>query len=84
MKLKALVAMMVMGVIAVPTGGAYANGTVKLTIEPKVFNVTYTPGKGISGNAEFTPSVWHEDQPSGLFAECDRASHVSVRVQKLF
>ena len=83
MKLKTLVVIM-MCLTVVPMGGAYANGTVKMTIEPKVFNVTCTPGRPLSGNAEFTPSVWHEDQPSGPFGDCSKANSVTIRVQKLF
>ncbi len=83
MKLKTLVVML-MCMVALPMRGAYANGTVKMTLEPKVFYVTYTPGRPLAGNAEFTPSVWHEDQPSGPFGDCSKANSVTIRVQKLF
>jgi hypothetical protein len=67
----------------IPMGVAYPNGTVKVAIEPKVFNVTYTPGRPLAGNAEFTPSVWHEDKPSGPFGDCSKANRLNFKVQKL-
>lgn len=62
----------------------YANGTVSATIDPSDFNVTYTPGRPLKGNTEYTPSVWHQDNPSGPFGTCVKANRVDTKVNKLF
>lgn len=62
----------------------YAGGTsVTVTIEPSVFDITYTPGRALTGNTVFTPSVWHQENPSGPFGTCEKHGRVSIHVSKL-
>jgi hypothetical protein len=61
----------------------YANGTVRVSVEPDTFDVTYTQNKPLKGNTTFTPSVWHEDKPSGPFNTCVKSNRVNFQVSKL-
>jgi hypothetical protein len=61
----------------------YAGGTATATIEPSVFDITYTPGRALKGSTVFTPSVWHQDNPSGPFGTCEKHARVNIHVSKL-
>jgi hypothetical protein len=61
----------------------YAGGTATATIEPSVFDITYTPGRALKGSTVFTPSVWHQDNPSGPFGTCEKHPRVNIHVSKL-
>jgi hypothetical protein len=52
MKFNAIFVLILMCCTVIPVQGVYANVTVKMTIEPKVFNITYTPGRPLVGNAD--------------------------------
>jgi hypothetical protein len=69
--------------VAFPAIDVYANGTAKFSVEPNSFDITYTPGQPLKGNITFTPSVWHEDKPSGPFNTCVKSNRVNITVSKL-
>jgi hypothetical protein len=69
--------------VAFPSIDVYANGTARFSVEPSTFDVSYTQGKPLQGNTTFTPSVWHEDKPSGPFNTCVKSNRVNFQVSKL-
>ena len=62
---------------------AQASGTVRLDVQATVVNLTCIDGRALAGNTAFTPSLWHEDKPSGPFNTCVKAYHVNIAVNKL-
>jgi hypothetical protein len=83
MKLFSLIILISTCFAMIPATEVCAGGTATATIEPSEFNITYTPGRALQGNTEFTPSVWHQDNPSGPFGTCEKHGRVNIRVNKL-
>lgn len=80
---KAVLSIAFILLIPFPSFNVYAKGTAKFSIEPNTFDVAYTQYKPLQGNTTFTPSVWHEDKPSGPFNTCTKSYRANIAITKL-